>query len=41
MASSVLIGSGFTKVYWMPDGFTSWFNAGYLAVTPNGMVGTP
>jgi rhodanese-related sulfurtransferase len=39
MASSVLIEDGFTKVYWMPDGFSGWANAGYLVVTPAGTVG--
>jgi phage shock protein E len=39
MASSVLIINGFTKVYWMPDGFSGWVKAGYLVVTPNGMTG--
>jgi phage shock protein E len=41
MASSVLIEDGFTKVYWMPDGFSGWANAGYLTVTPYGTVGNP
>jgi len=39
MASSVLIEDGFTKVYWMPDGFDGWENAGYLIVTPSGTTG--
>jgi len=29
MASSVLIENGFTKVYWIPDGFSGWVAAGY------------
>jgi phage shock protein E len=41
MASSVLIEDGFTRVYWMPDGFSGWTNAGYLVVTPNGTTGKP
>jgi len=41
MASSVLIEGAFTKVYWMPDGFSGWVNAGYLIVTPNGTMGGP
>jgi len=40
MASSVLIEDGFTNVYWMPDGFSGWSNAGYLVVTPAGTIGT-
>lgn len=40
MASSVLIENGFTKVYWMPDGFSGWTAAGYLVVTPYGTTGS-
>jgi rhodanese-related sulfurtransferase/uncharacterized coiled-coil protein SlyX len=40
MASSVLIEDGFMHVYWMPEGFSGWQNAGYLVVTPNGTTGT-
>jgi rhodanese-related sulfurtransferase len=29
MASSVLIENGFTKVYWIPDGYGGWVAAGY------------
>lgn len=40
MAASVLIEDGFTNVYWMPDGLSSWAAAGYLVVTPNGTTGS-
>jgi rhodanese-related sulfurtransferase len=29
MAASVLIENGFTHVYWIPDGYSGWVNAGY------------